>query len=108
MAEEVSEAESEAVGRVIREDAQAAAMEYTPAAVIARQRQIIVLLNGVRALNIALLCLFVVFGFGFAFLFDALAETRRVGRIEQREQQIAFCDLYEYIDEEPPKNLGCE
>jgi hypothetical protein len=114
MAGEVTDAESEAVTPHLMPGYNAEnsaenkmAEQFTPRAVIARQRQIIVLLNGVRALNIALLVLFVVFGIWSVLLLDALNETRDTTRDHSQEQRLVLCDIYTRLDEIPPDDLGC-
>jgi hypothetical protein len=110
LAGEVTAAEREAVGRKMWRHAGVAdedAEQYTPAAVVARQRQIIVLLNGVRSLAIALLSLFVVFGVCGILLVDTLNETRTDTRDHVREQRLVLCDIYTRLDEVPPHDLGC-
>lgn len=100
LAGEVTDAERTAVAEVMAE-------AYTPEAVIARQRQIIHLLRGVRALGIALVALLVVVGAAGIAVLDVSNDTRNTTRRLRDEQHTVLCDVYPVLDRTPPEHLDC-
>jgi hypothetical protein len=76
-------------------------------AVRARQKHIITLLRGVRALAISIVMLFVVFGVAGVLLVQSMIDTRDLTRGLQHEQHAVLCDLYSRSERPPPSALEC-
>lgn len=80
---------------------------YDPAAVSARQRQIVNQLNAIRGLAVAIVLLFVVFGMGGIVIVTAINKNRAATEKLIDTQAVLICEVYAELDRPLPPDLKC-